>query len=261
MFAVHGVSLGCCTCRDPDCKHPGKHPLTAHGFLDAVTDIGQITAWWDQWPAANIGIATGTRSGLLVVDIDPRHGGDDSLRDLELQHGRLPETPTVITGAGEHRYLRHPGGYVPSKPIAPGIDVKADGGYVVSPPSIHASGRRYAWDAALGLGDLPLAPAPAWVVNLTREVRSRPEPERAAGMIPSGERNSELASLAGTMRRRGMTEGEISAALMAINEARCVPPLSDREVLSIAANVARYSPADPTTVIDRRAWARARRFG
>ena len=140
-YAAQGLSVF-------PCKPRGKTPLTKHGLKDATCDLDQIKAWWDRWPEANVAIATGAISGTIVLDVDPRHGGDDSLATLEASFGKLPETPTVLTGGGGlHIYFRHPGIEIPNSAgrVGPGIDVRGDGGYVIAPPSIHASGNEYLW--------------------------------------------------------------------------------------------------------------------
>jgi hypothetical protein len=132
-----------------------KMPLTPHGHLDASTTSEQIAAWWRRWPSAGIGLAC--RPDLLVVDVDPRHEGDDSLRTLERQHAPLPDTWTSRTGGGGlHYLLRRPAGTVVDRPVAAGVDIKANG-YVILPPSRHASGRRYEWLIGFSPDDLELA--------------------------------------------------------------------------------------------------------
>lgn len=137
---------GCSCSRGKECPSPGKHPRTPNGFKDASTDSFQIGEWWEKWPDANIGIVTGAVSGLFVLDVDLRHGGDETLAQMERQYGALPRTAKVRTGGGWHYYFRHPGGEVRSGKLGPGIDLKADGGYVVAPPSLHASGQSYEWE-------------------------------------------------------------------------------------------------------------------
>ncbi len=149
VFPVHSVRDGMCTCGSSDCTSQGKHPRTGHGFKDATRDPAVITEWWDRLPDSNIGIPTGSVSGLVVLDIDPRNGGDDSLWDLEEQYSRLPATAEVITGGGgRHIYFAYPDGIrqIKSKTIASGVEIKADGSYVVAPHSLHISGRRYEWE-------------------------------------------------------------------------------------------------------------------
>jgi len=125
----------------------GKHPRTEHGLKDATIDEATIFGWWRRWPGANVGIVTGMASGLLVLDIDPRHGGVESLALLEREHGSLPETAEVSTGGGgRHILFLHPGFRVKNRAnMMPGVDVRGDDGYIVAPPSLHASGRRYEW--------------------------------------------------------------------------------------------------------------------
>lgn len=170
VFPLHWIERGRCSCKRPDCGNQGKHPLVGHGFLDATRDAAQIQAWWDKWPAANIGIATGRASGLVVLDVDPRNGGEDSLEGLRLQHGPLPPTVQSRTGGGGDHYLfAYPplpvGDRIQSGKFLAGLDLKADGGYIVAPPSVHASGRAYAWEASSVPGEVPFAPPPAWLLE------------------------------------------------------------------------------------------------
>jgi hypothetical protein len=141
------------------CKPGGKKPLTRHGFKDATTDPKQVREWWTRWPDANIGVPTGATTGLLVVDIDPRNGGEDSWSALRAGN-TIPKTAKQNTGGGgRHIIFRHPGGKVP-KALAPGIDLKCDGGYIIVEPSVHASGKRYRWKGDVG-------PPPYWISPLT----------------------------------------------------------------------------------------------
>jgi hypothetical protein len=127
----------------------------------------EIEAWWDRWPDANVGVVTGWVSALVVVDVDPRHGGDATLGALEAKHQPLPPTVTGLTGGGgRHLYFAHPTHLVPSRPLAAGIDLKAEGGLVVVPPSRHASGGTYQWQAGHGPDQLVPAALPHWLDHL-----------------------------------------------------------------------------------------------
>lgn len=231
---------------------PGsKEPLTAHGFKDATTDPAQIATWWRRWPDANIGVTTGA-SGLLALDVDPRHGGDESLRDLEAQHGPLPSAPEVSTASGgRHIYFRAPANVeVRSSAgrLGPGLDVRAQGGYVVMPPSRNGTGA-WVWDALLD-DSTPLLEPPAWLLDLltARPIRvSSGGASDVPARIPPGQRHHALTSLAGTLRRRGLEADEITDMLAVVNARRCAPPLPDAEVRAIAASVARYEADDPLT--------------
>jgi len=161
-----------------------KEPATAHGCKDATRDPAIITRRW--WSRASRGVAirTGQASRLIVLDIDPRHGGDESLADLEQKYGPLPSAPTVHTGSdGKHYYLAYPLENLAYPPGAgeiscrvglggfSGVDLKADGGYVVAPPSIHPNGNRYHWDVVHDLDSTAIPPVPAWILELAEQGR------------------------------------------------------------------------------------------
>ncbi|MDQ6617393.1 MAG: bifunctional DNA primase/polymerase [Actinomycetota bacterium] len=161
---------------------PGtKLPATAHGLHDASTDLASIRRWWSRWPSANVGIATGARSGVVVLDVDPPTGFE-SLRLLEVEHGPLPAGRQVKTPRGGlHLYFSHDGDAVPNSAgrLGRGLDVRGDGGYVVAPPSTLIGGRRY---TATATGELP--PWPAWAA--LRPPVARPVPPRAMRVLPGG---------------------------------------------------------------------------
>jgi len=220
-----------------------KQPYTPHGFKDATKDESQIVDWWKQWPEAGIGMPTGTPSGRLVVDIDPRNGGDKSLAVLEEQYGALPATLESKTGGGgRHLFFSCRDRSFRKCTLSPGIDIQSEGAYVVLPPSSHPSGNRYEW-----LGNsatIPLEP-PRWFENLLLAARSQAKDASgttAASKIPPGRRNGHLTS-SGSMRHRGMSADAILAALRCENDLRCDPPLQLGELQNIAKSVGRYEPA------------------
>lgn len=246
VFPLHTPdAAGNCSCRKPNCPDNGKHPRTMNGLTGATTDEAQIAKWWGMWPDANIGLATGERSAV-VLDIDPRHGGDVSVRKLQEQHGHFNEKVYAHTGGGGwHLLFRHPGFRVrnvqASDKLGEGVDVRGDGGYVVAPPSLHASGNRYSW----GVEPVELPEMPAWLKTLLAEPARASAEFVGEGEIAEGGRNKSLTSMAGSMRRRGMSEEAMYAALSVENERRCKPPLEDADVRKIAHSVARYEPDDP----------------
>ena len=203
-------------------------------YLNRRAAKEELAAW--AWPG--VGIVTGPVSGVLVLDVDGPEG-EEELR----KHGH-PVTPMVRTASGGlHLYFRHPEQLVRTGiRVAPGLDVKAAGGYVVAPPSLGANGKPYEW--IVSPEDAELAHPPGWLIEILERGRPK-EPAGPVGeRIPPGQRNQELTSIAGTMRRRGMGEAEILAAIRVANEQRCQPPLQAEEVEKIAASVARYEPAE-----------------
>jgi len=217
-------------------KERSKEPnlLELRPYLTRKATKEELDAW--RW--SGVGIVTGPVSGVLVLDVDGPEG------EMELQKRGHPVTPMVRTpGGGLHLYFKHPDHHVRTGiRVAPGLDVKASGGYVVAPPSVGANGRPYEW--ILSPEEAELAEPPEWLMGLLERERSKGPAPAVGERIPPGKRNDALASLAGTMRRRGMVEGEILAALQVANEQRCQPPLETEEVEKIAASVARYEPAE-----------------
>lgn len=185
VLALHTPdAAGACSCGREDCTKPGKHPrhhrdLLSHGVYDATTSAELIASWWDMWPDANVGLATGE---LLVVDVDGA-AGDASLQQLQRDHGPLPATLEATTGRGRHLYFS-----APSQPsgnsvgrLGKGLDVRGHGGSIVAPPSLHADGRRYRWRSRRRPAALP-----AWVATLltdtpTAAPRTVPPPPAGGG--------------------------------------------------------------------------------
>lgn len=184
VFPCHHPVPAGCSCRSPGCASTAKHPRTRRGLHDATTHPEVIARWWRAWPQANVAIRTGAgraagARGLVVLDVDPLHGGDASLDRLVAAHGPLPPTRLVRTGNdGVHLYFAHPGETVPNSAgtrLGPGLDVRGDGGYVIAPPSVHASGVTYRWGTIRDL-----APVPPWLADLLaapkHECRPSPDP-------------------------------------------------------------------------------------
>ena len=171
VLPIHTPGSRDCSCTARDCGSPGKHPRTPRGLHDASTDSDRIRGWWGRWPNANIGVVTGARSGLVVLDVD-LPDGPSSLAKLQAEHGRLPATCEQTTGSGGRQLLfAHPDFPVGNRArLRPGLDVRGDGGYIVVPPSIHATGGRYQWT-----GRLPPAAPPRWLLALLDRSRA-PQP-------------------------------------------------------------------------------------
>jgi len=199
---------------------------------------------------ANIGIATGPASGILVLDIDGERGRD-SLRDLLSQH-RLKKTLIAITGrvddggkqSGWHLYFKYPTGSSIGNSLGPlgdGIDVRGRGGYVVAPPSIHASGQKYRWRyEERGLANLPES-----LLALSRSVENDWEELVGDDLIRKGFQNTTLYRIGKGCRRKGMSRSDLLEHLLSENRKRCSPALPEDEVREIAESAWNHSKFGP----------------
>ncbi|MEJ7011139.1 bifunctional DNA primase/polymerase [Sinorhizobium meliloti] len=254
-----------CACGKADCRSPGKHPIAQidppngpkiapNGVRSETDETGTIKTWWRLIPRANLGVSA---HGLLVLDIDVRHDGLESLNRLESEYGAMPPTWTVQTGSGGlHIYFRRPADLELNLPIiaenilrnggeppfGPGIDVPA---YVLAPPSLHPCGRPYEWDSHPA--DVPLAGPPQWVIDrLAKQTRSEREKRvqsrdwgNVVGGLITEYRDAEAASVAGKLLRARSLPPEMARTLLhAWNVTFCRPPLSDFELRQIFNRIA-----------------------
>jgi Bifunctional DNA primase/polymerase, N-terminal/Primase C terminal 1 (PriCT-1) len=257
-------------CHQSICDSVGKHPRTKNGVDDATTDEAIIRKWWDMWPEANVGLATGDNcqdkdehlchsdacsqkgkhpchqkgGGFFVPDVDPRNGGDRTLAVLEAKHGKLPETRIQDTGGdGFHLLFKYPDFKVKNDSkgvLGQGLDIKSNGGLIVAAPSPHVSGKRYRWR-----NNAPITEAPEWLLKLIRE-KERKISVNGSGevgeIIPEGARHPQLLRWAGQMRYNGLSGDAILAALRIENDTRCNPPKDDSELVKIADWVSQKQP-------------------
>lgn len=223
------------------CEAGGKAPLTRRGHLDATTDRSRVHAWWNANPGANIGVPTGERTGLLVLDVDDF----TSLEVLEAERGELPPTTTAKTGSGGmHVFLRYPADEIRNSTgkLGPGLDVRGEGGYVIAAGS--ATEGPYEW-----LDRRPLADPPGWLLEAMRgpsgargedAESSTATPITTAGPpIPQGQRDTTLTRVAGRLHDGTRDLEALARDLMAVNAARCEPPVPEGQVRKIARSIHR----------------------
>jgi KaiC/GvpD/RAD55 family RecA-like ATPase len=218
----------------------GKIPATAHGVKDATDDPDKITDWWTRNPNMNIGVAAGETSGIIVYDIDPRNGGDNSWEIWLENNGGVPDGVMALTAGGGQHYIAEYEQGVRSCKLKQGIDLLSDGRYFVAYPST-IEGRSYQWEA---LSDPFEGVKPFKIPTKWKEAmidQRLEKPTSITGGLIQGDRNNGLTSLAGAMRNLGMQENEILQAITVVNDTRCVPPLPDSEVRQIVRSVSRYS--------------------
>jgi len=214
-------------------------------YQQRCADTEKLTRWMRRWPLLNIGIVTGAISGLAVLDLDRRHGGFKSLAALERLHGALPTTVEAETGGGgRHLYFACPHPAPRNKAgLAPGIDLRGEGGIVVAPPSLHPSGGRYRWRRGHEPDALPLAVLPQWLVRLAQDGtagRGHPLAHWRALVkegVEEGERNTTIASFAGHLLWHGVDAEVVLELMLCWNRGRCRPPLKDDEVARVVASI------------------------
>ncbi len=237
ILPVYWIENGVCACGKSDCDKPGKHSILKwdDGTCETAEKVKEI---WGIYPKANIALRTGSISNVSVLDVDPKDGGFVSLQDKD-----VPDTAKSITGGkGEHHFFEYDerirtsvgkhGG------IAPGLDIRSDGGYIVLPPSTHYSGGVYEWVTEQSPFEIKLLKAPEWMIT-----------EKKSGSVTSdvvvqGSRNASLTSLAGTLRRSGADKEFIKKSLMDFNERLVKPKVSENEIITIVNSIGRYAPDD-----------------
>ena len=226
----------------------GKIPATNNGVLDASVEDRLAGIWWELHPDRGIGLATGEPSGVWALDLD----SDDAVSRfaaMRLEHGDASKTVVSRTRRGYHLLFKMPTDGTDIRnsagQVGDGIDVRGTGGYIVLPPSPHPDGGLYAWRPGQSPDETDVAETPSWLLDLVtkRQAGPRQAAPTIEGAINEGGRNTTLASLAGSLRRRGGSREAILAAIQVENTTRCTPPLPDDEVDKIADSVSRYSPS------------------
>lgn len=232
-----------------------KKPYIINGFLKATTDEAQIETWWNTWPDANIGIATGKLSnGICVIDLDldeeKGKNGIKTLRDWEALHGTFPPSWLAITGRGGWHYYFKADEEVKCRiNMLPGIDIRGDGGYIVAPPSIHSNGNQYRWSNNLSPYEIPIQLMDDNIKYLLHHQDTALKPVYVApDKIPEGERNGMLFKFACMMQSKGVSDQTVFAATKSENETKCNPPLSEKEVYVIVKSALRYEKGKPIYV-------------
>lgn len=245
LIPVHKPTSTGCSCLRKGCGSPGKHPVPQAWQAVTSKQPEAIKAWWRTFKEPNAGVVCGKASGVVVLDVDPRHGGMDTLDDLQAKNGRLPDTATVETGSkGLHLYFKAPDTMLRNGTNVggPGLDFRAEAGFVVSPGSVHASGETYDWFDGQTPDDVGFQPMPKWLFDLVYKPPVKQVEVRQDGQkVMEGGRNVWLAGLAGAIRNRGCGYRTILAALVEANIECCNPPLLDEEVILIAKSISKYN--------------------
>lgn len=235
----------------------GKIPISKHGSSEATNDIQTLKAVWSQYPNANVAVATGYSWPFFVIDLDIS-GSNNGIEAFEdIRGGRaLPDTLQQVTGrGGTHYFFKYPtdGRRIKNSAsrIAPGVDVRGDGGYVVVHPSIHPlTKQEYTWDGMLEVEQQPIADAPDWLLNLVCDSSDKREPAMLPATFEEGKRNVALFRVACAWRNTGMGRESIFNGLMAENNAQ-QNRLPTAEIERIAGSAVRFEPKQLTPAIIR----------
>jgi hypothetical protein len=224
----------------------GKRPIVKwETYQDGLPSEAQVRGWFERWPSANVAVVTGAVSGIVVLDVDPKHGGEESLARFAARGG-LPETIEAETGGGgRHIYFKHPGFEVRNRTgLAPGLDLRGDGGVIIVPPSIHPSGRPYRWRKGHAPGELVPAPLPDLLLVPRFGDTERGHPlaywrRLVREGVTEGRRNATIASFTGHLLWHGVDADVILELMLAWNRVRCRPALDDEEVLRTVRSIER----------------------
>ena len=209
-------------------KPRDKTPLTRHGFKDATTDNTVISSWWDKYPNANIAVATGSRSGgLVVIDLDVKHppiNGISNCDEWQMRNGFFPRTLICETGSGgRHLYFKTTANFKSKNGILPGIDIKSEGGYVVVPPSSNDKGQyRY-------INNLPIADANEKVLIFLTGKESYGKPMKET---PEGNRDNTMLAQTYKLARDFDNREEALEIALVMNQ-KCIPPLEEKIIESM----------------------------
>lgn len=205
----------------------GKAPLTPNGFKDASSDPDQIRKWWKKWSNANIGVPCDHENGFWALDVDAKSGGLESLENLEREHGKLTTHKVLTGGGGYHFRYRYPqDAAIITKRIGKGLEIRADGAYIIVPPSLHKSGKRYIASEQDEVED-----PPEWIVKLVSEPKGKRTPnEPITTKIYEHEgRNEACTREAGRLLNIYKDPEVVKPMVWAYNQTVNVPPLSDEE--------------------------------
>lgn len=262
-YANSGLPLVPLRGREDNNHDNAKRPANRNGVTGATASWKSLKPLLIAQKLPNIALATGEISQVLCLDVDPRNGGRETMKQLKEDLGKLPKTWKSKTGGGGyHLFFKMPHVNISKdnhgKLLGNGVDVLGSGAYAVLPPSIHPNGKQYEWYE--GLDNMtPIAELPErWVQRIVSNQKpghpiDKPLVEQktdTVGAIHEGSRNQKLTQIGGKLQRSGLTEEELYSALIAINASRCVPPLSSDEVRKISQSLSRYSTMGKAVSVD-----------
>jgi hypothetical protein len=240
IFPVYWLNDGQCSCGKVDCKSPGKHPLVDRGFYSATTEELKILEWHSKWPKANWGMRTGDKyiggSGVLVIDIDNKSDGFKTWDLLREENPTPIETVSVASGnGGEHLWFIYPDGLAISSSqgiLGKGIDVRANEGYVLIPPSQTTGLYKF----EINPDEVQLANLPDWILISLDGGGKKFQHKQLPDIVDQGQRHQSLLTVAGSLRRVGLETNVIGATLENLRDTKFSlgdHPITDEEISDI----------------------------
>ena len=253
VIILHGIAPdGGCTCKKgKQCGSAGKHPRPTAWQHEATDDEDKIIEWFERWPNSNVGVKLGDDSQIVDIECDSPEA-EEELQKLFGTDSLI--TPTFKSSKGHHRLFLYDN-ELPSQAHFgwKQIDFKLGGGnggtQSVFPPSKHVSGIKYEWVKGLSPSEVEPMRIPESVIIKIANLSNGGDAQRPSldatehEVVLAGERDNTLTRFAGKFRSFGLDAVEIEAALTAVNQRRCRPPLDARDIARIANSVARYAPS------------------
>jgi len=249
IFPCHTVNEdGNCSCGNLECTNEGKHPHIFDWQQKATDNPNIIKAWWDKWPDANIGLPTGLKNNIFVLDVD----GYDYLEENKLSFNKDNNNQTVTSttgGGGQHVLYRYNEDLIEfiGKEIGnrvkflPGLDLRAKGGFIILPPSDHLSGKKYEWE--LEPGKYNIEEPPKWLIEALRQKTSSGRKKLSfseSPVVPNGQRNDTLFNYARNQWSLGLSEEEVFASVELLNQNKCEEPLPEHEIICLVQSAENY---------------------
>lgn len=249
VLPVHTMTSTGCSCNNPSCNSPAKHPRNSNGVSGATKDINQINEWWTKWPDANIGIACGEISQITVIDVDVKQqiDGLTTIKNLEKLYDSIPVTPMQNSGGnGQHYFFKYEPSIKTSVRNLPGIDIRNDKSFIIAAPSVHASMRIYRWVTSNHICKVKLSKMPDWLLSVLKgpEVQSRSVRNSYDKWysiitgVQEGGRNNAATSLVGYLFYKNIDLSIILWVMENWNKQN-KPPLQVRELENVILSVAK----------------------
>lgn len=257
VIPIYGIVDGKCNCNSDPCDSPGKHPRTKWKSRSTKRlSKEQLKTWWKKYPNSNVGIVTGKISGIAVLDIDGEEGVE-SLRKMGIELKDLPVTPTARTGGGGYHFIFKMSSSAKTRAgILPNVDIRAEGGMIVAPPSLHLSGNNYTWIPQKAFGEVEIAEFDFSQIKKKKTIKKKRSTDNATKWyeaclsgVGEGTRNDSAARLAGRYLSLGMSESEVKFMMEAWN-ARNHPPLPESEIETVVESIKNKEKGEDDQSID-----------